>query len=136
MFSNDTQIRVRYGETDQMGYLHHSNYARYFEVARVELMRALGFPYGEMEKQGILMPVLHVNSKFLQPIWYDELVTVRAIITEMPLTRMKLKYEVYNGNGDLSSEGSTDLCFVDANTRKPMRCPDHIQELMDAVFQP
>lgn len=136
MFSCDTQIRVRYGETDQMGYLHHSNYALYFEVARVELMRTLGFPYGDMEKKGILMPVLHVNSKFLQPIWYDELVTVRAIITEIPLSRMKLNYEVYNDNGNISSKGSTDLCFVNASTRKPMRCPAEILDLLHPVFNP
>lgn len=136
MYSHDTQIRVRYGETDQMGYLHHSNYARYYEVARVELFRSLGFPYGEMEKSGILMPVLNIDSKFIKPILYDELVTVRATLTEHPKTRMKLLYEVFNENAEKVNEGHTDLCFVDAANRRPMRCPAHIDEIMRPIFNP
>lgn len=134
MYSHDTQIRVRYGETDQMGYLHHSNYPRYFEVARVECMRSLGFPYGELERGGVLMPVLNMECKFKMPIYYDEMVVVRALITEMPVTRMKLNYKVYNSQADVACEGRTDLCFVDATTRKPMRCPAHIAHIMRAVF--
>jgi len=135
MYSHDTEIRVRYGETDQMGYLHHSNYALYYEAARVELMRALGFPYGEMEKAGILMPVLNLGCKFIGPVWYDELVTVKATILEMPTTRMKLLYEIFNEQGKKVNEGNTELCFVDANRRRPMRCPDNIAQLMKPHFK-
>ena len=134
MYSFDTQIRVRYGECDQMGYLHHSNYARYYEVARVELMRDLGFPYGEMEQSGIIMPVLNMECKFIKPVLYDELTTVRAIITEMPKTRMKLTYEVYDSKAQKVNTGATDLCFVDGKSRRPMRCPSHILEILEPVF--
>ncbi len=130
MYQFDTQIRVRYGETDQMGYLHHSNYARYYEAARVELMRSLGFPYGEMENEGIIMPVLNLFCKFSRPVLYDELVTVRAIIDEIPKTRMKLRYEIFDSKGVKVNEGTTDLCFVDGPSRKPMRCPEKIAILI------
>lgn len=128
------QIRVRYGETDQMGYLHHGNYPLYYEAARVECMRSLGFPYGEMEKSGILMPVLDLHCKFIRPVLYDEMLTVRAIMTEMPRTRMKLRYELFNEEGAKVNEGSTDLCFVDAVSRRPMRCPEEIAKLIQPHF--
>lgn len=134
MYSCDTQIRVRYGECDQMGYLHHSNYARYYEVARVELMRSLGFPYGEMENSGIIMPVLNMECKFIKPVLYDEMVTVRATISEMPKTRMKLAYEVFNNKAVKVNQGATDLCFVDSKSRRPMRCPDNIADILNSVF--
>lgn len=134
MYSHSLEIRVRYGETDQMGYLHHSNYARYYEAARVELMRALGFPYGEMENSGILMPVLNLECKFIGAILYDELVTVTAIITELPASRMKLRYEIHNEKGKMVNEGKTDLCFVKADSRRPMRCPEKILQLVEAGF--
>ncbi|MGB0432183.1 MAG: acyl-CoA thioesterase [Bacteroidia bacterium] len=129
-YSNTLKIRVRYGECDQMGYLHHSNYARYYEAARVELMRNLGFSYAKMENDGIIMPVLNVNSKFIKPILYDELVNVICIIDEVPKTRMKLRYEVYNELGHKVNEGSTDLCFVDAKSRRPIRCPEYVFNLI------
>lgn len=134
MYSHSIEIRVRYGETDQMGYLHHSNYARYYEVARVELMRALGFPYGEMEISGILMPVLNLECKFIGAILYDELVTVTAIITELPASRMKLHYEIHNEKGKKVNEGKTDLCFVKADSRRPMRCPEKVLQLVEMGF--
>ncbi|MFY0673039.1 MAG: acyl-CoA thioesterase [Bacteroidia bacterium] len=133
-FSNKLKIRVRYGECDQMGYLHHSNYARYYEAARVELMRSLGFSYAEMERSGIIMPVLNVNSKFKKPILYDELVTVVCSIDEVPKTRMKLSYEVYNESDDKANEGSTDLCFVDSKSRRPIRCPEYVHDLISKAL--
>lgn len=134
MYSHSIEIRVRYGETDQMGYLHHSNYARYYEAARVELMRALGFPYGEMENSGVIMPVLTLESKFIAAILYDELVTVKATITELPSSRMKLTYTIHNQAGKKVNEGKTDLCFVKSDSRRPMRCPEHILSLMQKAF--
>lgn len=135
MYSHDTQIRVRYGETDQMGYLHHGNYPLYYEVARVECMRALGFPYGKMERDGILMPVLSLDSKFIRPVLYDELLTVRASVLELPTTRMKFRYEIFNEEGVKVNEGHTVLCFVDAASRRPMRCPEFIHAILKDFFQ-
>lgn len=109
-----------------MGYLHHGNYPLYYEVARVEAMRVLDFPYGEMEISGVLMPVLNLDCKFLKPVLYDEVLTVKASLLELPSTRMKFLYEIFNQKGQKVNEGHTELCFVDAKTRRPLRCPSDI----------
>lgn len=131
IYTHSTEIRVRYGECDQMGYLHHSNYGRYYEVARVECMRSLGIPYGEMERKGVLMPVLNMSSKFKRPVLYDEMVRIEAQVLEWPSTRMKLAYQIFNENEMLVNEGQTDLCFVDAERRRPMRCPEYVLKSME-----
>lgn len=134
MYSHETTIRVRYGETDQMGYLHHGNYPLYYEVGRVECMRSLDFPYGEMEQNGILMPVLRLDCKFMKPVLYDEILTVKTTLLELPSARMKFLYELFNEKGQKVNEGHTDLCFVDASTRRPLRCPDDILQKVQSHF--
>ncbi|MCB0738342.1 MAG: acyl-CoA thioesterase [Bacteroidetes bacterium] len=134
MYSNEHQIRVRYGETDQMGYLHHGNYPLYYEVGRVECMRSLGFPYGELEISGVLMPVLSLDCKFIRPVLYDEHLTIKTTLLELPSSRMKFLYELFNEQGQKVNEGHTELCFVDAKTRRPMRCPADILEKTQPYF--
>ena len=118
-----------------MGYLHHGNYPLYYEVARVECMRSLGFPYGQMEKDGILMPVLSLDSKFIRPVLYDELLTARATVVEMPGTRMRFKCEMFNEDAVKVNEGHTELCFVHADSRRPMRCPEYIKDILKPHFE-
>ena len=88
MKSFATQIRVEYHHTDQMGIVHHSNYIKFFEVARTEWLRAAGMTYAEMERRGVMMPIVDVQIKYRQPAYYDELITVRAEVKEMPMARI------------------------------------------------
>ena len=133
MISYDAKIRVNYKDTDQMGIVHHSNYIVYYEMARVEALRAWGMPYSEMEKSGIISPILEVGSKYIFPAYFDEVLTVRVIIDEIPMVRFKVRYELYNEEGRLINTGHTWLGFLNAETRRPCRAPqafvDRLKEL-------
>ena len=96
MLTNETKIRVRYGETDQMGYLYHGNYAQYYEIGRTEMMRSLGLSYDNLEKKGIILPVYSLNVKFLKPAKYDEILTIRTTVEEIPSVRIHFKYQIIN----------------------------------------
>ena len=97
MFTSETQIRVRYAETDQMGVVYHSNYFPYFESARAESIRQLGFTYADMEKMGVIMPVIEVQCKYVRPASYDELLTVKVILKELPVHhKIEFHHEVFN----------------------------------------
>ena len=97
MFSTETQIRVRYAETDQMGVVYHGNYIPYFESSRAEAIRQLGFTYSDMEKMGIIMPVIDVHCRYFRPAKYDDLLTVKAILKELPIHhKIEFHHEVYN----------------------------------------
>lgn len=128
MISFDAEIRVGYKDTDKMGIVHHSNYIVYYEMARVAALRAWGLPYDEMEKMGIISPILDVSSKYIQPAYFDELLTVRAIIEEMPMVRMKVRYEIYNQDQVLINTGHTTLGFLNGETRRPCRVPQYVVE--------
>lgn len=131
MYSFDCHIRVWYKHTDQMGICHHSNYICYYEAARSEWMRALGLPFAEVERRGIMMPILEVQSKYLRPARYDELLTVRIMLKERPAARITFHYEIYNERGDLLNTGMTQLGFIHSDTRRPCRCPEWFAELLD-----
>ncbi|MBE6174203.1 MAG: acyl-CoA thioesterase [Rikenellaceae bacterium] len=128
MISFDAEIRVGYKDTDKMGIVHHSNYIVYYEMARVAALRAWGLSYDEMEKRGIISPILDVSSKYIQPAYFDDLLTVRAFIEEMPMVRMKVRYEIYNQEGTLINTGHTTLGFLNAETRRPCRVPQYVVE--------
>ncbi|MCX6350704.1 MAG: thioesterase family protein [Bacteroidetes bacterium] len=134
MYIHETQIRVRYGETDKMGYLYYGNYAHYYEVARVEAIRNLGTSYKEMEETGIMLPVLELKSKFVKPAFYDELLTIKTYIPQMPTTRILFDYEITNPKEELINIGSTVLVFYDINKRKPMHAPDYVLESLQKYF--
>lgn len=123
MFKHETQIRVRYGETDQMGYVYHGNYALYYEVARVEALRELGFSYKKMEEGGTMLPVHELDIKYLKPAYYDDVLRVVVAIKEPPVLRLKFNYEVYNSKNELLNTGNVVLVFIDKATNKPIRCP-------------
>ncbi|MEO8588312.1 MAG: thioesterase family protein [Flavobacteriales bacterium] len=130
MFIHETSIRVRYGETDQMGFVYYGDYAEFLEVGRVEALRSLGFPYRRLEEQGVMLPVHDLHVTYHQPARYDDLITVRTIIEAMPSVRVVFRYEVLSPSGELLTEASTTLVFVDRATMKPCRAP---VALLDAL---
>ena len=135
MYQSTVNIRVRYAETDQMGYVYYGNYATYYEVARVESLRNIGFNYKELEEEGIMLPVLENHSEFIQPGKYDDLLSINVSIKEKPGVRIAFHYDIYNGNETLIHRGVTKLAFVSVKTGKPCRPPDHLQELLKPYFE-
>ncbi len=129
MLTHTTTIRVQYHETDCMAIVHHSNYIRYFETARTEMMRAVGVPYAEMETAGVMMPIIGGECKYLVPAKYDETLTIRTTIRNKISARVRFEYEIFNESGELISTGSTDLAFMDSVTRRPCRPPAAIAAL-------
>lgn len=134
MIRNTTQVRVRYAETDQMGIVYYGNYAQYFEVGRVELLRSIGITYAYIEQNGIFMPVLNLNCQFHSPAYYDELLNIDTQIAELPVTRIHIAYKIHNSENRLLVSGSTDLAFVNQSTKRPVRCPEFILEKMRIYF--
>src|ERR1044071_7189518 len=126
MFSHTINIRVRYSETDRMGYAYYGNYATYFEVARVEALRELGVNYRALEDEGTLLPVSEFNIKYLRPAYYDDLLSIKVIINELPKARIKFFYETTSEQGVLINTGETTLVFVDKLTGKPKPAPARI----------
>jgi acyl-CoA thioester hydrolase len=134
MLTHEITHRIAYYETDAMGYVHHSNYVRLFERARTEMMRRLGYTYAAMEASGIMMPFIDVSCRYHSPGRYDDLLTVKAIIKEMPVTRMHIDYEVHNEAGVLICSGHTTLVFVNALTRRPTRAPEAFVNALAGKF--
>jgi len=134
MLTHLEKIRVRYGETDQMGYVYYGNYALYYEVGRVELLRSLGIAYADLEKGGIGLPVLSFDIKYLRPVRYDDLITVKTTISELPTTRITFNYESFDEAELLLNTGKVTLVFTDLKTGKPIRCPENIKILFKSRF--
>lgn len=134
MFQHETKIRVTYADTDQMGYVYYGNYARFYEIARVESLRSLGLTYKELEQSGVMMPVLENHSKYLSPALYDELLTVRTTIKERPSVRITFNYEVLNEENKIIHTGETLLVFVNMSNGRPCRMPDVMASLLDKYF--
>jgi acyl-CoA thioester hydrolase len=135
MFTHTTKIRVRYSETDQMGYVYYGRYAEYFEAGRVEAFRSLGISYKELEEQGIMMPVLNLQVNYYKPLYYDEELTVQVTIHKLPTLRIQFIYKVFNAAGELTADGETTLLFVDAATRKPMRMPAEVTNALEPHYK-
>ena len=134
MYNSKTTVRVRYGETDQMGYVYYGNYAMYYEVARVESLRQLGLTYKELEDMGVMMPVLENFSKYHQPALYDDEITIVTTIREKPSVRIQFEYTLYNGQGKLIHEGKTLLAFVDKKSGRPCRPPEVFMKVLQPYF--
>lgn len=135
MLSYDCKVRVWYKHTDQMGICHHSNYICYYEAARSELLRWLGMSFAEVERRGIMMPILEVQSKYRKPAYFDELLTVRISLRELPAARIDFYYEIFNERDDLIHTGKTQLGFIHSDTRRPCRCPDWFLDLLRAKWR-
>ncbi len=134
MYTHSIQLRVRYGETDQMGYVYYGNYASYFEVGRVEALRDLGVSYKQLEQQGIMLPVLENTSLYHQPATYDDLLTVETSIKELPTARITFHYEIRKENNQLIHSGRTQLVFINAATMRPCKPPAALLELLHPYF--
>ena len=136
MFTTQTQVRVRYAETDQMGVVYHSHYFQYFEVARAEAIRELGFTYADMERTGVIMPVIEVQCRYLRPALYDDLLTVKVILKEFPLHhKIEFHQEVYNEKAELLVTGKVILYFMEAKTMKRTVMPEKLQEKLQPFFR-
>lgn len=135
MFISETKIRVRYAETDQMGVVYHGNYFQYFEVARAEAIRQLGFTYADMEKAGIIMPVVEVNCRYLRPALYDDLLTVKVILKELPADyKILFIQEVCNEKSELLATGSVLLFFMDSKTSLRSIMPGNLYQKLTPYF--
>lgn len=134
MYRSETTIRVRYGETDQMGYAYYGFYAMYYEVARVESLRQLGLTYRELEAMGVILPVLENKSKFIAPALYDDLLRIVTTIREKPGVRIKFEYEIFNEHDKLIHQGETMLVFIDKKSNKPCRPPQAMEKIMAPFF--
>ena len=123
------EIKVRYCETDQMGIVHHSNYLKFFEFARIEWLEKLNIPYQEIEKNKIILPVVKCELKFLKPLVFGDTFKVKVHCTKKPTSSIEFSYEVFNNSGEKTTEGKTLLAFLNSDSMKPIRCPDMISKL-------
>ena len=121
-----TEIRVRYGETDRMGFCYYGNYAQFLEVARVELLRSQGISYKELEDEGILLPVRNFSIKYIAPSRYDDLLSIQTEITNIKGSRIEFNYEIRNQKNVLIATAYTELVFINSNSLKPTNAPDEI----------
>ena len=131
LLSHETKIRVRYKDTDQMGIMHHANYIVMYEMARTEWLREMGLTYAEIERRGVMSPIIEVQSRYLYPAFYDEELTVKVFINEMPTARLVVHSEVYNEAGKLINTGCVTLGFMYAETRRPCRTPEWFMEALE-----
>ena len=135
MFEYTTQIRVRYGETDQMGFVYYGNYAEFYEVARVEMLRSLGSSYKQMEESGVMMPVIELHCKYLKPALYDQIITIKVILNEMPRASMRFEYMLYNEDNELINTGETLLVFVNMQRNKICFIPKLFADQLKPYFK-
>ena len=133
MSSNLIHFRVRYGETDQMSYVYHGNYAQYFEMGRLEWLRNFDISYAKMEKSGIMLPVISLNINFLKPAKYDDLLTLKTTLTKKPSARIEFEYELYNEAKQLLTTAKTTLVFVNMKTNRPTRAPEYLMNKLKEI---
>lgn len=126
---------MRYAECDQMGFVHHSVYAVYFEEARTEILRSFGLIYAEMENEGIIMPVRSMQITFFKAAKYDDLLTIKVDLPEKPALRYNFIYEVHNQVGEKLCTATTELFFVRKSDFRPIRLPEKYQVVIDALFE-
>jgi acyl-CoA thioester hydrolase len=129
-----TGLRVRYADTDQMGFVYYGNYATFYEIGRVEAFRSLGVSYRDLEAAGVGMPVYELHCRFLKPARYDDLLTVRVLIPELPRARIVFRYEILNKTGDLLNTGETTLVFQRADTGRLVAAPANLVAALKPFF--
>ena len=125
-----SSVEVRYAETDQMGVVHHAVYPVYFEQGRIDWLRIVGMHYQKMEDNGIMLPLHKLSVDFKKPAKFGDVLTVTTILKKMPSASINFNYQIHNQDQDLLTEGETVLVFVDKTTRKPMRCPEEVMNLI------
>ncbi len=136
MYTSSTNIRVRYAETDQMGVVYHSNYFPYFESARAEAIRELGFTYADMEKEGVIMPIIDIHARFFRPALYDDLITIRTTLKELPVHhKIEFHHEVFNEKEELLTTATIILYFMDKKEMKKTTMPEALRKTLEPYFQ-
>ncbi|MGC8823281.1 MAG: acyl-CoA thioesterase [Bacteroidales bacterium] len=133
MIQGEIKVRVRYGETDRMGYAYYGYYPFYYEMGRTELLRSYGLTYRELEDSGILLPVSRLEIQYLAPALYDEVLTIRTTILKKPSVKIIFNYEVFNEENELINKAITELVFVDGVTRKPCRPPKYFTDRINQL---
>lgn len=135
MYTHRFQKRVRYAETDQMGYLYYGNYATYYEIGRVEMLRSLGLTYKAMEEeQGIIMPVMNLDIRFIRPGKYDELLTIETTLQDLPGRDIIFHMRIFNEQDELMNGGKVRLCFVDQQSNQRVNAPDYLVDALKPYF--
>ena len=122
-------IKVRYNETDQMGIVHHSNYLKFFELARIEWLEKLNMPYQKIESNNIILPVVKCELKFIKPLIFGDIFFIKVFCSKRPTSTIEFSYQIFNDNNEITTEGMTTLAFLDSIKRKPLRCPKIISDL-------
>lgn len=136
MYTHSTQIRIHYALTDQMGVVYYGNYAQFFEIARTEAIRQLGFTYKELEAMGVMMPVSDMLIHYRKPIRYDELITVSVTVKEWPIgKKITFHGEIHNEAGERCTLSDITLYFVDAKTMRPIQMPDALVNVLQPFFE-
>ena len=123
---NIFQVRIRYSETDQMGYVYYGNYARFYEIGRTEMMRSLGIHYKAMEDQGIMMPVISMEARYLRPARYDDLITIKTRIRKVDDKEIVFETTIYNDRNQLLNRGVVKLCFLDKSSHQRIATPSFV----------
>ncbi|MFQ3180971.1 MAG: acyl-CoA thioester hydrolase [Polaribacter sp.] len=126
MRKSTTNTRIRYSETDQMGVVYHGNYAQFFEMGRTEWLRSLGVTYKDMEKSGIMLPVISIKFNFIKSALYDDVLTIHTFLKKEPLVKIEFDYEIKNQKDELICTGNSVLAFMNIKTTKPRRCPEYL----------
>ncbi|APG58970.1 acyl-CoA thioesterase [Christiangramia salexigens] len=128
MKSHFTYVKVRYAETDQMGVVHHGNYPQYLEIARIDWLDTLGVSYKSMEQEGIMLPVFELSLKYHKPVTFHDNLKIETRLREEPNVKIIFDYSIYNEEDELVTTASSVLVFMDAKTRRPIRCPKYIHD--------
>ena len=131
MKTNKTSIRVRYGETDQMGVVYHANYVNFFEIGRTEWLRSLGHTYKSLEASGIFLPVIGIEIDYKKPAKYDDILTLESSLIEKPNIKIQFSHKIYNQEGVLLVTGISKLVFLNKKNNRPIRCPKFLLNLID-----
>ncbi len=126
MKTHHTNVKVRYAETDQMGVVHHGNYAEYLEIARIDWLQQFDISYAKMEKEGIMLPVYSMEFRFLKSALFDEVLTIKTRLMDLPSIKISFQYDIFNQDKELITTASTVLVFMDSNSKRPIRCPQYI----------
>ncbi len=130
---HELKFKTRYAETDQMGYIHHSIYAQYYEMGRIALMDKIGISYKQMEKDGYILPVYHLQTKYFIPLTFDELVTLNTYVKYLKGVRLAFGYEIYNEAGQKATEGEVVLVFAGTDG-KPIRPPKQFVDKIKSLL--
>ena len=134
MFIFETKTRVRYFDTDKMGIMYYGNYSILYEIGRTESMRFMGKSYRELEEEGCILPVASMQTNYIKPAYYDDLLTIRTTIPELPKSRIRFVYEIFNEKTELINHGETVLAFVDVVKNRPVRAPESFLKLLRPYF--